>query len=83
MAMSTDDKLLATAGLNGLIVCWDLDARDRRAVLRGHEGRVTALAFSPDGRHLVSAGSDGTLRMWLQGRDFPSRPSAASPRMEP
>src|SRR5262249_60176685 len=32
-------------------------------VLRGHEGRVLALAFSPSGR-LASAGHDGTVRVW-------------------
>ena len=30
----------------------------------GHIGRVTALAFSPDGRILFSAANDGTLKFW-------------------
>jgi WD40 repeat protein len=33
-------------------------------VLAGHRGTVTALAFFPDGRHLLSAGRDNTLRVW-------------------
>jgi WD40 repeat protein len=34
------------------------------AVLRGHKADIRALAFTPDGRTLVSASSDETLRLW-------------------
>lgn len=38
-----------------------------RAVLHGHEGHVTAVTFSPDGRTLVSGGDDHSLRVWDVG----------------
>jgi hypothetical protein len=32
--------------------------------LRGHEARVTAVVFSPHGRHLASASDDDTVKTW-------------------
>src|SRR5689334_17576588 len=35
-----------------------------RAILRGHGGDITSLAFAPDGRTLASRSSDNTVRTW-------------------
>jgi WD40 repeat protein len=50
-----------------------------RRTLVGHQGAVRAAAATPDGRRIVSAGDDGTVRIWDlargEERHFVSLPS--------
>lgn len=60
----TGRELLASCSLDGTVRLWDLGTRQTLAVLRGHVGPVNVVAFTPDGRRLVSGGNDGVVRIW-------------------
>ena len=68
VAFSSDGKLLATAGSDGIVRLWNPVSRQLvRALLpagTGPRGGVTAVAFSRDGKLLASAGADGIVRTW-------------------
>jgi hypothetical protein len=58
-----DGKTLAlAAGSN--VVLWDPQSGQQRLALIGHEDRVMAMAFTPDGRRLATAGSDHCVKLW-------------------
>ena len=43
---------------------WGAQSGQELVVLRGHNGRVLSLSFSPDGRRIVSGSDDETIRIW-------------------
>jgi WD40 repeat protein len=63
-ALADDGRTLAVAGDATSIRVIDVISAREQARVEGHAGGVTALAFAPGGRRLVSAGHDRTVRVW-------------------
>ncbi|HEX8199691.1 MAG TPA: AAA-like domain-containing protein, partial [Isosphaeraceae bacterium] len=64
VVFSTDGRTLVVAGPR-TIRLWDLARADEKTVLAGHTKGVPSVAFRPpDGKHLVSASKDGTVKVW-------------------
>ncbi len=71
MAFSPDGKILATGIATGKklgpevsIRLWEVPARRDICRVPAHRRGISALAFSPDGRRLLSASADATALVW-------------------
>jgi dipeptidyl aminopeptidase/acylaminoacyl peptidase len=63
LSFSPDGSLLAVATGNDVQV-WNVASASLLTTLSGHSGLVDLVAFSPDGKSLVSYGQDNQLILW-------------------
>jgi ribosome assembly protein 4 len=61
--------MLASGGMDGLVMVWDTQSGRQLAVLRGHSKWITGLAWEPyhlnvKCNRLASSSKDGTVRVW-------------------
>jgi WD40 repeat protein len=77
LALTADGKLLATAGRDRKVRLWQVDPmhvtdiKETRA-LESHTLPLCGLAFSPDGKRLISGDVQSVLRIWdvAQGKEL-------------
>ena len=62
-ALSPDGRLAASVQ-EEIIYVWDVATGTDRLKLVGHTNSVKTVAFAPNGRTLISGGSDGAVRVW-------------------
>jgi WD40 repeat protein len=72
MAFSHDSRVVAvSSGHDGVALrLFDVNTGREQRVIRGHQGRIASLAFSPDGKRLATGGADSSVLVW----DLTARP---------
>ena len=64
VTFSPTENILACVGENHTIKLWDLYSGQYIKVFQGHSDFIWSLAFSADGRFLISGSFDRTIKLW-------------------
>lgn len=64
LAISQDEKLLASSGLDHALRVWSVESGERLFTIQGHTDNLYGMTFSEDGQLLASSSFDGTVRVW-------------------
>src|SRR5262249_54864466 len=95
LALSPDGRTLAGTDLDTtqqgrlpdpvVVKLWDAWTGQERAALRAHTSTVVAMRFSPDGRTLATADSDGEIKLWPAAPypELDEPPRFSTPAREP
>ena len=67
LALSRDDRFLATGGESGEVSLWSLETGALLKTWSAHSESLTSLTFSPDSQSLLTAGGSTVFRWNFQG----------------
>ncbi|MBA3752333.1 WD40 repeat domain-containing protein [Candidatus Dependentiae bacterium] len=71
LALSHDKKLVArkTSKNSSTICLIEIETGKVSQTLKGHKGSIKAVAFSPNGKNVITGSIDGTAKLWNVGSD--------------
>jgi WD40 repeat protein len=52
------------SGTDNQIRLWDIRSGKILQTIKGHQGKITSLLFSPNNKFFISSSTDHTARMW-------------------
>jgi ribosomal RNA-processing protein 9 len=64
LAISSDEKFLASGGLDHAVRIWDAETCNHLHSFKGHRDTVTGLVFQKDAHQLFSCSTDRTIKLW-------------------
>src|SRR5690606_2921746 len=64
LTFAHDGSFVLSVADDRKLMRWDAAKAKQRAVMNKHEAPALCVAVSPDNKRCVSAGSDGTARIW-------------------
>ncbi len=64
VAQDRPSLVVASAAEDCTVKLWDAANFDLKHTFRGHTAAIRSLAFSRDGRRLVSGSQDRTVKVW-------------------
>ncbi len=63
VAISPDNRIIATGGADKTIKLWKSDGANFKTI-KAHKSSVWKVRFSPNGKMIASASLDGTIKLW-------------------
>lgn len=65
VCFSPDGNMLATTSCtNNNILIWDISNEELKLEMNGHTSNIRSINYSPDGKKIVTASYDGSIRIW-------------------
>ncbi|MCA3644965.1 MAG: hypothetical protein IOC54_04805 [Methylobacterium sp.] len=77
LAASPDGRIIGAAGFRGALALVDRPARNIQRRMSGPAFPLWSLAFSPDGREVLTGGADRLVRRWVVATGEPVNPVLA------